>query len=330
MDVVVSDSGITINDVTVVDPDVLARNGIVHSISAVLIPSSSGGDEPAPTAPTPPAPVAPAPTAPAPPAPFPDLVNVLAADPNYSTLVSLIQTAGLEKAVRTGTLTILAPTNDAFSAVPEATLNALLDDIDALTAVLTYHVIDGVAASSALTSGAVPTLNGETMDVVVSDSGITINGATVVEADILARNGIVHGISAVLIPSGGVDEPAPTAPTPPSPVAPAPTAPNPAPVRIGYPTTWQAQPVTAPAQAPVPVTTPVHQAPAPVTAPVHAPVTAPTPVSPPYRIYAPTTWQAKSSLSAYEEESGTGTVSMTFSYIVASVSLVYAVAMLLL
>jgi len=79
----------------------------------------------------------------------------------------------------------------------------VLADPALLSSVLTYHVIGAVAPSSQLTSGSVTTLNGDSIDVVVGASGITLDGVPVLEPDILANNAIIHGIGSVLIPTQG-------------------------------------------------------------------------------------------------------------------------------
>ena len=95
-----------------------------------------------------------------------------------------------------------APTNEAFADLPEGTVDSLLlpENIDQLTSILTYHVVATDLPSDALVTGSVPTVNGAEVDVVVSDDGITVNGANVVIPDVVASNGIIHAIDAVLLP----------------------------------------------------------------------------------------------------------------------------------
>jgi len=170
--------------VSVVAADLTASNGVAHKIGgSILVPSFVGRD----------------------------LVDLLASDPNYSTLVDLVQMAGLADTLRSAeALTVLAPDNTAFGSLPQDVLDDLTADSDALQAVLLYHVIDTVAASTSLSSGPVATLNGASVQVSVSSGGVTIDGVPVVEPDLLAVNGIVHGISSVLIP----DAPAPASTSP--------------------------------------------------------------------------------------------------------------------
>ena len=98
-----------------------------------------------------------------------------------------------------------APTNDAFEALPEGTVETLLqpENIGALTEILTYHVVPAEAPSTSLVNGDVVTLNGDPVLVTVSDDGVMINDANVIIPDIMASNGIIHVIDKVLIPPEG-------------------------------------------------------------------------------------------------------------------------------
>jgi len=109
-----------------------------------------------------------------------------------------------------------APTNEAFAALPEGSVEALLlpENIDILTEILTYHIVAADLPSNALDTGSVPTINGAEVDVVVSDDGITVNGANVIIADVQACNGVIHVIDAVLLPPQS--PPATTTEAPPS------------------------------------------------------------------------------------------------------------------
>ena len=100
-----------------------------------------------------------------------------------------------------------APTNAAFDALPKGTLDNLLlpENIGTLTDVLKYHVVAANALSSSLSCGDIETLNGDSVEVVVSDAGVMVNDANVVIPDIIASNGIIHVIDSVLIPPA--DEP---------------------------------------------------------------------------------------------------------------------------
>ena len=126
----------------------------------------------------------------------------------FSTLIAAIEAAGLGEALSgEGPFTVLAPTDAAFEAAFEALgIEAadLLADTETLTAILTYHVIGQEADSqlvATLDGQSVETLNGESVDISVVDGSIMVNDATVVSADLMADNGIVHVINGVLIPA---------------------------------------------------------------------------------------------------------------------------------
>merc|ERR1712003_215996 len=121
---------------------------------------------------------------------------------SFSTLVSAVEAAGLAEALSgEGPFTVFAPTNDAFAALPEGTVDDLLaDPSGALTDILKYHVVSANAVSSGLSSGDVPTLQGDELKIEVSESGVMVNDANVIVADVIASNGIVHVIDAVLLP----------------------------------------------------------------------------------------------------------------------------------
>ncbi|MEM1248570.1 MAG: fasciclin domain-containing protein, partial [Acidobacteriota bacterium] len=99
-----------------------------------------------------------------------------------------------------GPFTVFAPTDEAFAALPEGTLEALLADKAKLTAVLTYHVVSGkVMAADVVKITEAATVQGGKVAVDASN-GVTINNATVVKADIETSNGVIHVIDTVLIP----------------------------------------------------------------------------------------------------------------------------------
>ena len=95
-----------------------------------------------------------------------------------------------------------APTNEAFAALPEGTVESLLllKNIEQLQDILKYHVVAGYALSSDLVSGDIETMNGNSVTITVSSSGILINDANVISADIEASNGVIHVIDKVLLP----------------------------------------------------------------------------------------------------------------------------------
>jgi len=100
-----------------------------------------------------------------------------------------------------GPFTVFAPTDEAFAAIPQADLEALLADKEALTAVLTYHVVPGkVMASDVVGLSSATTVNGQTVDIQVNDGTVMIDGARVLTTDIEASNGVIHVIDKVILP----------------------------------------------------------------------------------------------------------------------------------
>lgn len=133
-----------------------------------------------------------------------DIVDTAVSAGSFNTLAAALQAAGLVDALKgDGPFTVFAPTDDAFAKLPEGTVESLLkpENIDQLKAVLTYHVVAGKIMSGDIGSEAQPaTLQGSTIDVVASSSGVTVNGANVVSADVAASNGVIHVIDAVILP----------------------------------------------------------------------------------------------------------------------------------
>jgi len=137
-----------------------------------------------------------------------DIVEIAASNPDFSTLVAAIDAAGLTETLSgEGPYTVFAPTDDAFAALPDGTLDTLLKPAnkDQLAAILTYHVVDGEVMAADVTPGDVTTVNGA--DFTVSEDMGTVsitdgqgNTAQVVTTDIVASNGVIHVIDAVLLP----------------------------------------------------------------------------------------------------------------------------------
>lgn len=143
------------------------------------------------------------------------IVEIAAGNPDFSTLVTAVTEAGLVETLSgDGPFTVFAPTNAAFEALPDGTLESLLADPEgALTDILTLHVIAGEVDSAAATAAAgtnVETLGGP-VAVALEGESLTVGGATVVQADIEACNGIIHVIDAV-ITAPAAEAPAPTTP----------------------------------------------------------------------------------------------------------------------
>jgi uncharacterized surface protein with fasciclin (FAS1) repeats len=136
------------------------------------------------------------------------IVEVASANPDFSTLVSAVQAAGLAETLSgAGPFTVFAPTNEAFAALPPGTLDSLLlpENKQQLADILTYHVVSGKVMAEDVTAGAVPTVNGAEFTVGIEGSDVVItdgqgNQAKVVTTDVPASNGVIHVIDAVLLP----------------------------------------------------------------------------------------------------------------------------------
>ena len=133
-----------------------------------------------------------------------DIVDTAVEAGDFTTLVAAVEAAGLVDTLKgEGPFTVFAPTDAAFAALPEGTVEALLADTEALTGVLTYHVVDGkVLAEDVVTLDSAETLNGQSVTIEVVDGGVVLNGdANVIVTDIETSNGVIHVIDAVLIPA---------------------------------------------------------------------------------------------------------------------------------
>lgn len=130
------------------------------------------------------------------------IVDVAAGNEDFSTLVSLVQQAGLADALATTDgLTVFAPTNEAFAALPPTVVEYLTSNPELLTQVLQYHVVEGRVLSTDLTDGlTAAALDGSELIFTVNDEGVLVNNAAVTTADIAASNGVIHVIDTVLLP----------------------------------------------------------------------------------------------------------------------------------
>ena len=139
------------------------------------------------------------------------IVDIAVSNPDFSTLVTAVTEAGLVDVLAdpAAEWTVFAPTNDAFAALPEGVLDMVLADKELLTRILTYHVVAGVVTSDQISTMMAPTMEmgavggdlmGSELDVQVVDGNVTVNGANVIAADIMAGNGVIHVVDAVLLP----------------------------------------------------------------------------------------------------------------------------------
>jgi uncharacterized surface protein with fasciclin (FAS1) repeats len=131
-----------------------------------------------------------------------DIVDVAAEAGSFSTLITALEAAELVEVLRgEGPFTVFAPTDEAFAKVPAADLQALLADKEALTAVLTYHVVPGrVMASDVVELSSATTVQGQDVEITVDMGEVKIDNATVTATDIQASNGVIHVIDAVILP----------------------------------------------------------------------------------------------------------------------------------
>ena len=133
-----------------------------------------------------------------------DIVETAVAAGSFKTLAKLLTDAGLVETLKgPGPFTVFAPTDEAFAKVPAATLAALGKDKAALRNVLLYHVVAGkvMAADVAKLNGkGAKTVQGSEAKVMLMGDAVMVNNANVVKADILAKNGVIHVIDAVILP----------------------------------------------------------------------------------------------------------------------------------
>lgn len=131
------------------------------------------------------------------------IVETAASNEIFSTLVQAVQTADLVETLSgDGPFTVFAPTNDAFAALPEGTVEFLLlpENQATLQKILTYHVVSGKVPSSAIEPGAVTTVEGNAVQLSIAESSVMVDSATVIVPDVPASNGVIHVIDTVLLP----------------------------------------------------------------------------------------------------------------------------------
>lgn len=164
-------SGVKVNGVAVAKTDIVASNGVIHVVDAVLLPSN-------------------------------DIIEVARGARSFKTLLAALDAAGLTDALRgDGPFTVFAPTDEAFAKLPAGTLEGLLKDKAKLTGVLTFHVVPGKMGSAEVAKAKeLKTLQGQSLTVDTT-SGVKVSGATVVKPDVPATNGVIHVIDTVVVPN---------------------------------------------------------------------------------------------------------------------------------
>ena len=168
------DHGVTVGGISISQTDVFATNGVIHVIDGVLIPEKK------------------------------NLAEVAQKAGKFGTLIAAAQAAGLVPALTgEGPLTIFAPTDAAFEALPEGTVASLLqpENLGTLQQILKLHVVSGrVYSPDAVTLGEATALSGGTLKIAHERGTVTVNGAKVTAADLDASNGVIHVIDRVLLP----------------------------------------------------------------------------------------------------------------------------------
>jgi len=132
-----------------------------------------------------------------------DLVAVAAGAENFKTLVAAVKAAGLVETLQgDGPFTVFAPTDEAFAKLPAGTVDNLLkpENRDQLAAILKYHVVPGKVMAADVKTMQAKTAQGQSVNLKVSDDGVMVDGAKVVKTDLLAANGVIHVIDAVILP----------------------------------------------------------------------------------------------------------------------------------
>jgi uncharacterized surface protein with fasciclin (FAS1) repeats len=133
-----------------------------------------------------------------------DIVETAAAAGQFDTLATALEAADLVETLKgPGPFTVFAPTDDAFAKLPDGTVETLLqpENKDQLIAILTYHVVPGeVTAAQVSELDQAETVNGKTLDVSTADGAVKVNDATVMAADVMATNGVIHVIDSVVLP----------------------------------------------------------------------------------------------------------------------------------
>jgi uncharacterized surface protein with fasciclin (FAS1) repeats len=134
-----------------------------------------------------------------------DIVDTAVAAGSFNTLAQALTAAGLVETLKgDGPFTVFAPTDEAFAKLPDGTVETLLkpENKDKLVAILTYHVVPGkVTASEVVKIPSAKTVQGSDVAIKVTDGNVQINNATVVTADVIASNGVIHVIDTVLLPN---------------------------------------------------------------------------------------------------------------------------------
>lgn len=173
-----NDGRVQVNDAPLRNADLKGANGIIHVIDSVLLPPNPEAAN--------------------------DIVGVARRAGTFKTLLAAVEAAGLLEALQgEGPLTVLAPTDEAFAALPEGTVENLLkeENRDQLKAILAYHAFAGtISAGDALNAREAESLSGQSVAFGVQEGRLKANDANIIKTDIKCDNGTIHVIDAVLLP----------------------------------------------------------------------------------------------------------------------------------
>ncbi|MGB9929332.1 MAG: fasciclin domain-containing protein, partial [Methanosarcina sp.] len=176
----VTDQGVFVGNAQIIVQDINASNGIIHIIDAVLIPPAEPEEQKG-------------------------IIDTAADNGNFTTLLTALNATNLTDTLRgEGPFTVFAPTDEAFAALPNGTIESLLNNTTALSDILRYHVAgERLMGSDVLNLTNITTLQGDDLPVTVTNQGIFVGTAQIIVSDINATNGVIHSINAVLIPPAG-------------------------------------------------------------------------------------------------------------------------------
>jgi len=134
---------------------------------------------------------------------LPDIVETAIASGQFKTLVSAIKAANLVQILKgAGPFTVFAPTDEAFTKLPEGSLEVLLKDRARLAVILTYHVVPGKHTFIDLKKfDSLKTVQGQSVKLLYKQGAVFVNDAMIIQGDIETSNGVCHAIDKVLLPT---------------------------------------------------------------------------------------------------------------------------------
>lgn len=170
--------GRTVDDVPISSADNLARNGVYHVIDEVLMPDfTQVGEQPG----------------------IVETLRAFAGEGEFTTLVSALEATRLDERLAQGTFTVFAPTERAFASLGDGELERLMRDVDAMTAMLSLHVVPGAfLAEDLVRMREAPTLLGPRLPIMQDDRGVFVSGSLIVVRDLEVADGVIHVVDEVI------------------------------------------------------------------------------------------------------------------------------------